>query len=222
MVAPQHIAARELTSRASAAGWNDEPTSEASPADTGPSNLAEPEREGNGERRRLNLNTGRVLVLNATFEPLHISSIKRAVTLLLMEIAERVEDSADFIHSPSITFAVPSVVRLRRYIKRPPRHKVAFNRKNVLRRDGGTCQYCGSTGGDMTLDHVLPRSRGGRTEWENIVTCCKRCNARKRDRTPQEARISLIREPFAPRYFFTAQGGLLPVVDPAWRKYLPE
>jgi len=222
VVAPQHIVGRELKSRAGTTEWTEEATSTATSEVTGSSSPAEPERYGDGERRRLNLNTGRVLVLNATFEPLHISSIKRAVTLLLMEIAERVEDSADFIHSPSVTFAVPSVVRLRRYIKRPPRHKVAFNRKNVLRRDGGICQYCGSTGGDMTLDHVMPRSRGGRTEWENIVTCCKRCNAKKRDRTPQEARIRLIREPFAPRYFFTAQGGLLPAVDPAWRKYLPE
>ena len=222
MVAPQRFAGREIEHRPDAAERSEELASTAPPADAGPPVLAERESDRAAGYRRLNLNAGRVLVLNATFEPLHICSIKRAVTLLLMEIAERVDDSADFIHSPSISFAVPSVVRLRRYIKRPPRHKVAFNRKNVLRRDAGACQYCGGTGGDMTLDHVIPRSRGGRTEWENIVVCCKLCNARKRDRTPQEARMRLLRDPFAPRYFFTTQGGVLPVADPAWRKYLPE
>ncbi|HWG85509.1 MAG TPA: HNH endonuclease, partial [Deinococcales bacterium] len=139
----------------------------------------------------LNLNAPSVLVLNASYEPLHVCSIKRAVTLLMDEAAERVEDAPAFLRSPSTNFPVPSVIRLRRYVRRPPRYHVAFNRRNVFRRDGHTCQYCGRSGGDLTLDHVLPRSRGGRNTWENIVTACRECNSRKRDRTPEEARMHL-------------------------------
>lgn len=168
-----------------------------------------------------NLNAARVLILNASYEPLHVCSVKRAVALLMHEVAERVEDADLVLRSPSQTFAVPSVVRLKRYVRRPMRQRVAFNRKNVFRRDEHTCQYCGLRAGDLTLDHVLPRSRGGPTSWENVVACCRRCNARKRDRTPDEARMSLRRHPYAPRFMFSSAYGLLPEIDPIWRKYLP-
>lgn len=170
--------------------------------------------------RALNLNAPTVLVLNASYEPLHVCSIKRAVTLLMYELAERVEDGRAVLHSPSTSMPVPSVVRLRRYVRRPPRYHVAFNRRNVFRRDSSTCQYCGRVGGDLTLDHVLPRSRGGRNSWENIVTACRECNARKRDRTPAEARMTLLREPYSPRFVFTTAYGQAPKLDPAWEKYL--
>jgi 5-methylcytosine-specific restriction endonuclease McrA len=167
-----------------------------------------------------NLSAPSVLVLNASFEPLHVCSIKRAVTLLMDEAAERVEDTAAFLRSPSTNFPVPSVIRLRRYVRRPPRYHVAFNRRNVFRRDGHTCQYCGRGSGDLTLDHVMPKSRGGRSTWENIVTACRECNSRKRDRTPEEARMHLLRRPFAPRFVFTTAYGQPPRLDPAWEKYL--
>ena len=168
-----------------------------------------------------NLSGARVLILNATFEPLHVCSVKRAVALLMHGVAERVEDADTVLRSPSSVFPVPSVVRLTRYVKRPHRQRVAFNRKNVFRRDDHTCQYCGTHASDLTLDHVTPRSRGGPTSWENVVACCKRCNAKKRDRTPDEARMALRRRPFAPRFMFTSAYGLLPDIDPIWRKYLP-
>lgn len=167
------------------------------------------------------LNASRVLILNASYEPLHVCSVKRAVTLLMHEVAERVEDSDWVLRSPSQTFAVPSVIRLMRFIKRPPRHRVAFNRKNVLRRDDHTCQYCGIRSNDLTLDHVVPRSRSGATSWENVVACCHRCNAHKRDRTPAEARMQLKRKPFAPRFMFSTAYGVIPTIDPIWEKYLP-
>lgn len=168
-----------------------------------------------------NLNGARVLILNASYEPLHVCSVKRAVSLLMQEIAERVEDADTVLRSPNHIFPVPSVIRLRRYIRRPQRQRVAFNRKNVFRRDEHSCQYCGARSNDLTLDHVVPRSRGGPTSWENVVACCRACNAKKRDRTPKEARMLLRRKPYAPRFMFTSAYGLLPDVDPIWEKYLP-
>jgi 5-methylcytosine-specific restriction endonuclease McrA len=168
----------------------------------------------------LNLNAPMVLVLNASFEPLHVCSIKRAVTLLMHEIAERVEDGTELLHSPSTSMSVPSVIRLRRYVKRPPRYHIAFNRRNVFRRDNHSCQFCGKVGGDLTLDHVVPRSRGGKNSWENIVTACRECNSKKRDRTPFEAKMKLSREPYAPKFVFSSAYGQAPKLDPIWEKYL--
>jgi 5-methylcytosine-specific restriction endonuclease McrA len=163
-----------------------------------------------------------VLILHANFEPLHVCSVKRAVGLLMHDIAERVEDAETVLRTPNSTFAVPSVVRLKRYVKRPQRQRVAFNRRNVFRRDDHSCQYCGRRSNDLTLDHVMPRSRGGPTSWKNVVACCRSCNAKKRDRTPDEAKMYLARQPYAPRFMFTSAYGLLPDIDPRWRKYLPE
>ena len=162
-----------------------------------------------------------MLILNASYEPLHVCSVKRAVALLMHDIAERVEDSDKVLRSPSQVFPVPSVIRLKKFVKRPPRHRVAFNRKNVFRRDDHTCQYCLSKTSDLTLDHVLPRSRGGGTTWENVVACCRRCNAKKRDRTPEEAAMLLKRRPYAPRFMFSSAYGILPNIDKIWEKYLP-
>jgi 5-methylcytosine-specific restriction endonuclease McrA len=142
----------------------------------------------------LNLNAPMVLVLNASFEPLHVCSIKRAITLLMHEIAERVEDGSQLLHSPSTSMSVPSVIRLRRYVKRPPRYHIAFNRRNVFRRDNHT--------------------------WENIVTACRECNSKKRDRTPFEAKMKLSREPYAPKFVFSSAYGQAPKLDPIWEKYL--
>lgn len=180
----------------------------------------DPAVQGARSRPLLNLNAARVLILNASFEPLHVCSVKRAVSLLMYEVAERVEDGDAVLRSPNRTFPVPSVIRLKRFVRRPYRQRVAFNRRNVFRRDDHTCQYCGARSNDLTLDHVLPRSRGGPTNWLNVVACCKRCNARKRDRMPREARMALRREPFAPRFMFTSAYGVLPDIDPIWEKYL--
>jgi 5-methylcytosine-specific restriction endonuclease McrA len=176
----------------------------------------EPQRPSKG----LNLNAPSVLVLNASFEPLHVCSIKRAVTLIMCEVAERVENSPHFLHSPSTAIPVPSVIRLKKYVRRPPRYHIAFNRRNVFRRDNNTCQYCGHIGGDLTLDHILPRSRGGRSLWENIVTACRECNTKKRDRTPDEAAMKLLRQPYAPRFVFSTAYGQPPRLDANWEKYL--
>ncbi len=169
----------------------------------------------------VNVNSARVLILNASFEPLHVCSVKRAVALLMHEVAERVEDGDKVLRSVNRSFPVPSVIRLKRFVRRPFRQRVAFNRRNVFKRDDHACQYCGERSNDLTLDHVLPRSRGGSTSWENVVACCNRCNARKRDRTPEEAGMRLLRGPYAPRFIFSSAYGVLPDIDPIWVKYLP-
>ncbi len=177
---------------------------------------------GHGVTALTDLSAVRVLILNASYEPLHVCSVKRAVNLLMHEVVERVEDSLHVLRTPSTLFPVPSVVRLKRYVRRPHRQRVAFNRRNVFRRDEQRCQYCGERTHDLTLDHVVPRSRGGPTSWENVVACCRACNARKRDRTPDEARMHLLRVARAPAFLFTAAYGILPDVDPTWEKYLPK
>jgi len=125
-----------------------------------------------------------VLVLNNTFEPLQFTNARRAVTLLLSGKAEPVEASPRVIRSPSIALALPAVIRLAVYIRKPFVDRVAFNKKNILRRDSYTCQYCNRRGERLTVDHITPRSRGGDTTWTNVVAACLRCNLKKGNRLP--------------------------------------
>ena len=158
------------------------------------------------------------LLLNATFEPMKVISWQRAVTLVFLGKVDVVEAYDDAITSVSASVPMPSVVRLRRYARQERR--VKFSRTNVYRRDGFACQYCGTQPGvaALTLDHVLPRARGGRTEWNNIVTCCATCNSRKADRTPEQAGMTLYKSPARP--------GFMPAVapqeamHPSWTGYL--
>jgi 5-methylcytosine-specific restriction endonuclease McrA len=141
-----------------------------------------------------------VLLLNFTYEPLGVLDVARAVRLLFARKVEVVHRGERVLRTTSVEFPLPSVVRLLYYVRRV-RKRVALTKKNVLLRDDYVCAYCTSRGGgDMTVDHVVPRSRGGRSAWENLVACCSACNARKRDRTPQEARMPLRRPPREPRF----------------------
>lgn len=164
-----------------------------------------------------------VLVLNGSFEPLHFTNARRAITLLLSGKAESVEPSPRVIRSPSHSFPLPSVIRLAIYIRKPFVERVAFNKKNILRRDHYVCQYCGRRGDRLTVDHVTPRSRGGGTTWTNVVAACLRCNLHKGNRTLDEAGMALVRQPTHPQFLFSIH--LLrhphaPFFIEAWRKYL--
>jgi len=141
-------------------------------------------------------------VLNATYEPLSIVSVRRAVVLLLKEKAEIVEAAEAVLRSEHITLPVPLVIRLVTYVPVPRRLGLPVTRRTVLARDRYTCQYCGSQPGKahLTVDHVVPRSRGGKTVWENVVIACGLCNRRKGDRTPEEAGMRLLSRPSRPRY----------------------
>jgi 5-methylcytosine-specific restriction endonuclease McrA len=161
-----------------------------------------------------------VLVLNATYEPLSVVSVRRAVALLLAEKAEMVETAEAVLRSQYMALPQPLVIRLVYYVKIPRWAGPPLTRRGVLARDGYTCQYCGAQPGarQLTVDHVLPRSRGGRDTWENVVAACAGCNGRKGSRTPEEAKLTLRRQPRRPRYLAVT---LLEASQPtAWHKYV--
>jgi len=141
-----------------------------------------------------------VLLLNFTYEPLGVVDVARAVRLLFAGKAEVVHGDGRVIRSTSIAFPLPSIVRMLYFIRRS-RKRVALTKKNVLLRDKYACAYCGARGDrTMTVDHIVPRARGGSSTWENLVACCSACNARKRDRTPDEARMPLRIRPREPKF----------------------
>ena len=145
---------------------------------------------------------GNVLVLNATYEPLNVVSVKRAVVLLLKEKAQIVEATEAWVRAQNWAIPQPLVIRLVYYVRIPHRLSLPLGRRTVLARDGYTCQYCEARPdkSELTLDHVVPRSRGGRSSWENVVTACTRCNQRKGHHTPEEAGMPLRAPPRRPRY----------------------
>jgi len=161
-----------------------------------------------------------VLVLNATYEPLNVVSVKRAIVLLLKEKAEVVEAAQAKLRAERIAFDLPLVIRLIAYVK-VPRLSLPLTRRTVLARDMYTCQYCGRQPGkaNLTVDHVVPRSRGGTTSWENVVAACIICNQRKGDRVPQEASLFLRARPARPRYVAIVLLGH-PRPPAVWAKYL--
>jgi 5-methylcytosine-specific restriction endonuclease McrA len=163
-----------------------------------------------------------VLVLNASYEPINICAARRALVLVLKGVASAEEHATNTVHSARHTLPMPSVIRLLEY-RRIPMQTRALSRKNILMRDRYTCQYCLKTSpsGELTLDHVIPRSRHGETTWENLVACCHYCNNKKGNRTPEEAGMKLARAP-RPFSLHTSRHlmRLLAKSDDQWRKYL--
>ncbi len=173
------------------------------------------------EPRRRGPDSGRVLVLNATYEPINVCSVRRAVVLLLKDKAELLERGRWELHSESSTVARPVVIRLVSYVRVPrDAHRRKITRRAVFARDGWMCQYCGSRS-NLTVDHVIPRSKGGNSSWENIVASCAPCNRRKGDRLPRQAGMHPKRAPRTPRaeiFIHVAS----PTIPTAWLQYLPQ
>ena len=162
---------------------------------------------------------GRVLVLNQGYEPVSVCSVKKALILTLLTKAEVIEErKGRIVHSVRHSHQFPSVIRLSAYI-RIPHKRVELSRKNILRRDGHRCQYCGSTTALLTLDHIFPRSRGGPETWENLVCACIRCNNRKGSRTPEEANMKLLSAPRRPHHVVFLKH-FMGTVDDNWKPYL--
>ena len=161
--------------------------------------------------------TSATLLLNATYEPLCVVSSRRAIVLVLAEKAEPVDSAADVVHAALISLPVPVVVRLTRYVRVPYPSSVPLSRRAVFTRDGQTCVYCG--GSATSIDHVVPRSRGGTHTWDNVVAACRRCNHTKADRSLAEMGWAL---PHPPRTPSGAAWRLLGTrtVDPRWREWL--
>jgi 5-methylcytosine-specific restriction endonuclease McrA len=166
--------------------------------------------------------SSRVLVLNSTYEPVHICSVRRAVIMIFKEIAVMQESALFSLRSVSCAIPAPSVVRLLHFVHIPYKRKLA-SKNNILIRDRYICQYCGKPlkSQEVTLDHILPKSRGGQSSWENLAACCPRCNVKKGSKLPEEAGLTLIKDPrngssFHFLHLLRHYGS----VDEKWRKYL--
>jgi 5-methylcytosine-specific restriction endonuclease McrA len=161
-----------------------------------------------------------VLVLNQNYEPLNVCNARRAFVLLDRGKAEVIEHSEGMLRSAFQNFPLPSVIRLV-YMIRRPRPQMRLTRREVFVRDHYTCQYCGKQTKDLTIDHVMPRHRGGPHSWDNLVSACRLCNHHKAGMTPQEARMRLLKEPVRPPasayyvfyHYLEAQSD--------WRKFIP-
>ena len=160
-----------------------------------------------------------VLVLNASYEPLNVCSVRRAHVLVFKGKAEVIEDLGRPLHSATGSFPWPHVIRLVNYVRVPRTVKRKISRRALFARDRWRCQYCGSDGGKLTLDHVVPRSRGGESIWENVVTSCAPCNLRKGNRVPDEVGMRLRTSPRAPAptLFVTLSA---PRIPDGWQPYL--
>jgi 5-methylcytosine-specific restriction endonuclease McrA len=144
------------------------------------------------------MDNGAVLLLNQNYEPLNVCDLRRAMVMIFRGKAEILENGRGFIHSVNQAWPIPSVIRLGYMIHRPlPR--VRLSRKEVFRRDAYTCQYCGRSTHNLTMDHVVPRHRGGEHAWENLVSACPSCNRRKGGKTLEQAHMHLGVPPYEPR-----------------------
>ncbi|MDQ3758926.1 MAG: HNH endonuclease [Actinomycetota bacterium] len=163
---------------------------------------------------------GRVLVLNASYEPINVCTMRRAAVLVLKERAEVIERRDGVLHSERLELERPCVIRLVRYVRVPRDvHRRKITRRAVLARDSYTCQYCGRESAGLTVDHVIPRSRGGSSHWDNIVAACAPCNRKKGNRLPTEAAMPLRTSPKppGPTVFIRIAS---PRVPSAWEQYL--
>lgn len=180
---------------------------------------------------------GNVLVLNRVYQPIHVTSVRRALTLLYAGAAKAIDDqfqlfdfeswsalsaaTHDAVGTVGRSIRVPRVVVLLVY-DRLPRSRIRFSRFNIYARDGDTCQYCGHhrPRADLNLDHVVPRSRGGTTTWDNVVCSCVRCNLRKGGRTPEEAGMRLLKAPARPRWMPLFRSAARSALHREWRPFL--
>ncbi|MEE3258475.1 MAG: HNH endonuclease [Candidatus Latescibacterota bacterium] len=159
-----------------------------------------------------------VLVLNQNYEPLSVCSVRRALLLILRGKAETVEKLAEVVRSVTQDHPVPSVVRLGRYI-RAPRRRVVLSKRNILKRDNHQCQYCGRKDSKLTIDHIVPRTRGGKSTWENLVCACAACNNKKGEHQPEQVGLILRAKPKRPNNVSFIRN-LIGANDQRWKPYL--
>lgn len=163
-----------------------------------------------------------VLVLNHNYEPLNICNVRRAIVLVILGKAEVLEQNGLVLHTIDRVYRAPSVIRLATLVRRP-RPQVKLTRREVFLRDSFTCQYCGIRTRELTIDHVVPKSRAGGHSWENLVSACKTCNHRKGGKSLAEAHMSLLRDPIRPRpnAYYTIQRKLQRGLHAEWAPFVP-
>ena len=160
----------------------------------------------------------RVLVLNQSYDPIMVIGAKRAILLILNEKVDALENYREIIHSAYLSLPLPSVIRLKEYA-RIRRKEIVLSRKNILKRDNHTCQYCGIRSVPMTIDHIIPRQRGGEDSWYNLITACVACNTRKGNRMPREVQMKLMKKPRKPTMVLHLQK-FVKQFQRTWRPYL--
>ena len=160
----------------------------------------------------------KTLKLDFSYRPVGVIDCLEALVMCIIGKAIAVEEYEEEISSPSVTFKIPSVIVLKRVVKFI-NNSLHVNRNNIFWRDKNQCQYCGiiETPKELTLDHIVPKSRGGKNTWTNLVTCCKKCNQEKRDRTPEEAGMKLLNKPKAPKHSVLRN---TKDISPLWKIYL--
>jgi 5-methylcytosine-specific restriction endonuclease McrA len=164
-----------------------------------------------------------VLVLNSDYEPLNVCHVRRAIVLVYLGKADILHvDDGHCATTTEESFIMPSVVKLRSHVKRPI-PELKLSRRTIFARDNYTCQYCGSTTKDLTIDHVIPKRAGGKASWDNLVTCCRRCNIKKSDKLAHQMGMKLARPPRRPRYtpYISLTKYLLGRKNEVWKDYLP-
>lgn len=161
----------------------------------------------------------RVLLLNQSYEPISICNVKKAVILIFLGKAQLVTDNKSLaLRTVTRTFPWPSVVRLNSYVRLPFKD-IILTRKNILRRDKHKCGYCGRSDLQLTIDHIIPKARGGEDSWENLVSACLKCNNKKGDRTPEQAGIKLRIKPYRPNYVMFLVNSVSRI-DNEWKPFL--
>ncbi|MBN8689578.1 MAG: HNH endonuclease [Armatimonadetes bacterium] len=163
-----------------------------------------------------------VLLLNSDFEPLNVCHIRRAMSLIMLGKAEILEHGEEEIMTTHGGLVAPSVVRMRYHVRRPL-PQLRLSRHSIMARDHYTCQYCGVKGKDLTLDHVVPRWMGGPHTWDNLVACCRKCNLKKADKTPNQAKMKLKTTPRRPHFipYISLPAYLKAKDQDRWEFYLP-
>ena len=175
---------------------------------------------GAGRPAQRSSSTGRVLVLNASYEPINVCTVRRAAVLILKNRAEILEQGDWALHAENLSLPRPVVIRLLTYVRIPrDAHRRNITRRAVFARDRWSCQYCGTERNSLTVDHVIPRSKGGLSTWENIVTCCAPCNRRKGDRLPKQANMHPRNKPAPPAATIFVHVAV-PKVPEVWQQYL--
>jgi 5-methylcytosine-specific restriction endonuclease McrA len=171
-----------------------------------------------------------VLVLNSDYEPLNVCNVRRAIVLVYLGKADVLHTHAEeakydkdaWFTAEGQSIACPSVVKLRKQVRRPL-PELKLSRRSIFARDNYTCQYCGQVGKDLTIDHVVPKHNGGPMSWENLVTCCRKCNTRKGDKPLEKCGMKLNRQPRRPRYtpYIALNKYVAGTRHAVWRDYLP-
>tara|TARA_B100001250_G_scaffold164409_1_gene141399 strand:+ start:3130 stop:3642 length:513 start_codon:yes stop_codon:yes gene_type:complete len=165
-----------------------------------------------------NFNSHRTLILNSTFQPLSVASAKRSISLLLAKKINVIKESKYEIRSENKIIKIPKVALLTYYVKAPYSRRVALNRSNIFIRDFYTCQYCGNNA--ESIDHIIPKSKGGEHEWSNVVACCKKCNLTKADKLLNQSILKLKKFPIKPEGNFWIKTIIGSNPDPEWSEYL--